>query len=237
MSLAVQPSILPGFQDPVHDAQQCFRIVLEAMSRPGNPVSLEVMPPARFLNASIPASCLAGMVAIALTLCDADTSVWLDSSLDTPAMRRHLRFHCGCPMAEEPEKADFAFIGDPEKMPRFERFSPGEPEYPDRSATLVLAADIGASSLERGLCGPGISPLRHPLGLPLSVGGLPSWFWEDRAVNQAGYPLGVDVLFVSSRSTGDDSVLIAGLPRTTRAAPPSQPLSGSPKEKQPCMSR
>ena len=235
--MANRPDILPGFADPVHDAQRCFRAVLEALSHPGTPVALTALPPALYLTASMPPACLAGMVAIALTLCDADTPVWLDPCLDTPAMRQHLRFHCGCPVTEEPGKAQFAFIGDAKTMPRFEKFSAGTPEYPDRSATLVIAADFTAAAPDNQmdnqpdnqLSGPGISPAHNPQGLCFGPAGLPAWFWEDRAMNQTGYPLGVDVLFVDSRRVDGDAVRIAGLPRTTAAV-----LAGRVKENTPC---
>ena len=43
MSLAYQPSsILPGFNDPVHEAQTVFRQLLEAMSHPGVIVGIEM---------------------------------------------------------------------------------------------------------------------------------------------------------------------------------------------------
>ncbi|SBW07321.1 Phosphonate C-P lyase system protein PhnH [uncultured delta proteobacterium] len=236
---ADRPGILPGFADPIHDAQRCFRAVLEAMAHPGKPVELAVLPPALYLNASMPPACLAGMVAVALTLCDADTPVWLDPCLDTPAMRRHLRFHCGCPIVAEPGTARFALIGDAIKMPRFDKFIAGDPEYPDRSATLIIAADFTAAAPGLRLSGPGISPARYPHGLPFDPAGLPAWFWEDRAANRTGYPLGVDVLFVDSGQidsgqTGSDAVRIAGLPRTTDAVPASRAASGAFKENTAC---
>ncbi|MDR1489734.1 MAG: phosphonate C-P lyase system protein PhnH [Desulfovibrio sp.] len=234
---AALPAILPGFASPVHDAQQCFRTLLEAMSRPGKPVCLGVLPPVTSLNAAMPASCISGMVAIALTLCDADTQIWLDVCLDTPAMRQHLRFHCGCSIASGPETASFAFIGNAKAMPRFAAFSPGEPEYPDRSATLIIAAKLTAEEQGCLISGPGISPARNPQGLPFGPGGLPAWFWEEWAMSRDGYPLGVDVVFVDSHPSGGNFVRIAGLPRSASAVPPSRFRSGSAGENKICMSR
>lgn len=238
MSRTSQSAILPGFADPVHDAQNCFRAVLEAMSRPGKTVSLTALPSVTYLNATMPAACLAGMTAIALTLCDADTPVWLDDRLDTPAMRQHLRFHCGCPVVGDPGRASFAFIGDAGKMPKFERFSSGDPEYPDRSATLVLAVDFTASAQDyHRLFGPGISPAQNPQGALFGPAGLPAWFWDDRAVNRTAYPLGVDVIFVDMNRAEGDSARIAGLPRTTSAVPANRAASRTVKENRACMSQ
>ena len=234
MSRTVPPVILPGFANPVHDAQTCFRTLLEAMSQPGKTVSLSVMPPVTYLNATMPAACLAGMVCIALTLCDTETPVWLDACLDTPAMRQHLRFHCGCPIVPDPGQASLAFIGNARGMPRFDRFSSGDPEYPDRSATLIIAADLTAADPDRRLSGPGVSNAHNPQGLLFGSASLPAWFWDDRAENEAGYPQGVDVFFVESRQTVSDSVRIAGLPRTTFAAPAHQAGSGPFKERISC---
>ncbi|MDR2800825.1 MAG: phosphonate C-P lyase system protein PhnH [Desulfovibrio sp.] len=237
MSSTVLPGILPGFSTPVHDAQHCFRALLEAVSRPGKPVCLNVLPPVSSLGASVPDSCLSGLVAVALTLCDADTPVWLDVCLDTPAMRQHLRFHCGCSIVSDPGAASFALIGNAETMPRFTSFFPGEPEYPDRSATLIIAARFTAA--ERGclVSGPGISPARNPQGLPFCPGGLPVWFWEEWTVNRDGYPLGVDVIFVDSSPSDGNFVCIAGLPRSVSAVSPNRACFGPAGETRACMSQ
>ncbi|MDR3177089.1 MAG: phosphonate C-P lyase system protein PhnH [Desulfovibrio sp.] len=235
MSRAVLPAILPGFASPVHDAQRCFRALLEAMSRPGKPIFLDVLPPVASLGATVPSSCLSGLIAIALTVCDADTPVWLDDYLDTPVMRQHLRFHCGCPIVSGPEAATFALIGNAKAMPRFGCFSLGEPEYPDRSATLIIAADFTATGQECMVSGPGISPVQNPSGMPFGPGDLPAWFWEDWAWNRDGYPLGIDVVFVDSSLSDGNFVRIAGLPRSASAIAPIRACFGAAGEDRTCM--
>ena len=134
-------ALAPGFADPPLAAQACFRRLLEAMARPGTVVTLDPPP------APPPLAPAAG--AVALTLCDADTPVWLDAALAVPAVLDWLRFHAGCRIVAAPEEAAFAFAADP-AVP-FDRFQVGSDEYPDRSATVVLQIDAfgaGAALLD-----------------------------------------------------------------------------------------
>jgi len=205
-------STLPGFSNPVDDAQAVFRAVLDALARPGIPVVLPTLPP------PIEATGLSqGMLALALTLCDNDTPLWLDAAADTPEARHHLRFHCASPFAENPSEATFAFIARPLDMPCLDAFNFGETNFPDRSATLVIGADLSECDGEvRELTGPGVKGCDQEVWQSFCVSGLPIWFWENWEANHAAYPLGVDVIFVE---TGHDDVgapqaRLLGLPRT-----------------------
>lgn len=243
-AMAASPVIQPGFADPVHDAQACFRAILGAMALPCKPVSIPATPSAENLAPAIAGPLLAGFVSVALALCDAETPVWLDESLDTPAMRRHLRFHCGCPLAMEPEKAAFAFIGNAQTMPRLGRFNAGTAEYPDRSATLVIGVRWDEPGVPCTAFGPGISPGQHPMGLRFSPAGLPGRFWNDWADCHAAYPLGVDAIFMGPNPARENETLIACFPRTVSIIVPDVEPNAEPnaeadggKEKNTCMSR
>ena len=198
---------LPGFANPVDDAQAVFRAVLDAFAHPGLPVTLELP------LFPLPAGGLSpGMLALALSLCDQDTPLWLDESADTPETRHHLRFHCASPLVTQPNAASFAFIARPKTMPRLREFNRGRQEYPDRSSTLVLGADLSFSqgpTLE--LTGPGVKGNDQGLWRGLRLSGLPAWFWDDWEENHIAHPLGVDVVFV-----GSPGIRLLGLPRTTR---------------------
>ncbi|MCL1824920.1 MAG: phosphonate C-P lyase system protein PhnH [Betaproteobacteria bacterium] len=203
---------LPGFDSPVDDAQAVFRAVLGAFSRPGLPVPLSVLPPPLQVGGFSQ-----GMLALALALCDKDTPLWLDAAADTPEARRHLRFHCASPLTEQPSEASFAFIAKPESMPRLGAFKQGRADFPDRSTTLVINANLSASQAQTvELTGPGVKGNDRGLWQRASIDGLPAWFWKDWEANYADYPLGVDVIFVDTGTDASSTpqTRLLGLPRT-----------------------
>src|SRR5690606_25023661 len=136
----------PAFQDPVHSTQQGFRKALAAMAEPGLEHAVTDAPA---LDRRAPAT-----YALCLCLFDADTLVWVSPSLDTPALRANLAFHCGCPFVDAPEQAAFALVD--ESMAVLTAFNPGTDRDPDVSCTVL----IQASALEGGSAttwtGPGI---------------------------------------------------------------------------------
>lgn len=197
--LSAAPQLAPGFGDPVHDAQRCFRAILDAMAHPGRVVELPAAP-----ASELPAPLRAGAASVALTLCDLDTPVWLDAR--TAGASPYLSFHCGCPIVETPAEARFAFARDLGALPPLMSFALGSDEYPDRSATLVL--EVGGLVEDSGmrLSGPGIRDAAR-----LGVAGIPHRFWEERALLGELFPRGLDMLFVQGG-------WLAALPRTTRVA-------------------
>jgi alpha-D-ribose 1-methylphosphonate 5-triphosphate synthase subunit PhnH len=188
--------IAAGFADPALDAQATFRCVLEAIAHPGR----IVMAPEKLPAA--PAPLLAPAYATALTLLDFETPLWVDPSLATPTVIESLRLQCGCPIVEQ-TKASFALLaGSGAPLAAFNR---GTPEYPDRSATLIW--QVAGLEADRGmrLTGPGIRTSTR-----LQVDGLPGDFRAQWATNHQQFPLGVDVVFVT---TGR----MAALPRSIEA--------------------
>jgi alpha-D-ribose 1-methylphosphonate 5-triphosphate synthase subunit PhnH len=192
---AVAGSIVPGFADPVLQAQQVFRRVLEAMSRPGRPVRLDPLPPQ-------PPGISAEATAVCLALADFETPVWLDAA--AAAAREHLAFHCGCPHADTPARAVFAVIADSLRMPPLDAFARGSDERPEHGATLILA--VGALSTDTGpvLRGPGIADRTR-----LAVHGVGDDFWDQVRANHALFPRGVDLLLTCPGQ-------VAALPRSVR---------------------
>jgi alpha-D-ribose 1-methylphosphonate 5-triphosphate synthase subunit PhnH len=226
---------LPGFSNPVEDAQTVFRAVLSALSRPGIPMSLAVCPP------PLPVPGFSqGMLALALALCDMETPLWLDAAADTPEARHHLRFHCSAPFAANPRDSSFAFIAQPACMPRLREFNPGLAAYPGRSATLVISADFSAANSQvMELTGPGVRDNARGAWQSFHLSGLAPWFWEDWEANVAAYPLGVDSIFVDqwTESSGSPVIRLLGLPRTARVRPVrhGSAVSSQPQEERTCM--
>lgn len=186
-----------GFADPVHQGQATFRTLLDALARPGRigRLASDLDPPAPLTPE---------LAAVALTLVDADTPVWLDGPLAAnPAVAAFLRFHTGAPIVAEPAGAAFALIADPAACPPFPDFAQGSPDYPDTAATLVLALDC-LSEDGPGFAGPGIRGLVH-----LDAAPLPADWLERLAANQAAFPRGLDLVLTAPG-------VVAGLPRSSR---------------------
>ena len=187
----------PGLANPVLDSQRIFRGLLDALSHPGRIVSVAA-------EEAAPGPLHPATVAVCLALVDLETPLWLDPAGRAPDVVEHLRFHCGCPIVEEPGRAHFAVITDPESMPPIEAFDPGTDEYPDRSATVIVQARALALGEGRRLTGPGIESESR-----LEAAGLPERFWDGIRANHGRFPRGVDVLLTAGAR-------LTALPRTTR---------------------
>src|ERR1700756_2830640 len=124
-----------GFADRVLSAQSTFRSVMDAMARPGSVQRIAAA-------AGPPGALMRGSAAIALTLFDHDTPVWLDPQMsETSDVTKWLKFHTGAPVIADSSICSFALIGDPRSLPALDRFAFGSNEYPDRSTTLILQID------------------------------------------------------------------------------------------------
>ncbi len=187
-----------GFAEPVLDAQRAFRAVMQAMARPGTVQPLGVLP-------RPPAPLTPELAAVALTLIDHETPVWLGSPLrDLDEVRRWLAFHTGAPVVDAPEEADFAFAASPQGLPALSAFRQGTAEYPDLGATVVLGLPSLAGGVPVRLAGPGIA--REAAFAPEGLA--PGW-WRERIAMRDAFPLGVDLVFCARGH-------VAGLPRSTR---------------------
>ncbi|AMN51381.1 protein phnH [Labrenzia sp. CP4] len=202
MSAAQQTAAAPlaaGFQDPVHDAQGCFRAIMNAMARPGTRQAISagsLKPPAPLTQVA---------ATIALTLFDYDTPIWLDKPLMTSdAVKTFLRFHTGCPIVTEPVEAAFALVSAPVNMIPLASFNQGSAEYPDRSTTVILTGQDFGSHPAVSFSGPGIKDT-----VSFGTGPVPPVFWDQVIANNRQFPRGIDLVFA-----GQD--VLSALPRSTR---------------------
>ena|SRR5689334_20845591 len=187
-----------GFADKVLAAQSSFRAVMEAMARPGSVQRITA-------SVNAPAPLMQATAAIALTLFDHDTPVWLDRRMaEAASVARWLKFHTSAPMVADTSVSQFALIGEGDALPDLDGFCLGSDEYPDRSTTLILQVGSLAEGHGYVLQGPGID------GTALLRATIRAHDLFDRlAVNATLFPRGIDVVLV-------DGDAIVAIPRTTR---------------------
>jgi alpha-D-ribose 1-methylphosphonate 5-triphosphate synthase subunit PhnH len=187
-----------GLADKVLSAQSIFRSVMDAMARPGSVQRIVA-------GAGAPAPMMRGTAAIALTLFDHDTPIWLDPAMSaTSEVAKWLKFHASAAVVQDSSICHFALIGDAVALPGLDRFSFGSNEYPDRSSTLIIQVESLTEGRPMELCGPGID------GTALVQATIqPADLFERLAVNAKLFPRGIDVVLVA-----DDAIV--AIPRTTR---------------------
>lgn len=177
-----------GFTDAPVQSARAFREILEAMARPGTIRRVHGATPAA------PLSVAAGVALLVLT--DPTTGLHLAGRANCAEVRDWIAFHIGAPLVRA-EEADFA-LGTWEALQPVSRFRIGQPDFPDRSATLIVECDQ-LTSQGPMLTGPGIETAAR-LNLPETAA---------FRTNRSQFPLGFDTFFTA----GDR---IAGLPRSTR---------------------
>lgn len=193
----------PGFRDATRGAQAAFRALLDALAHP-----TRIHPLAG--PAEAPAGLGPGLGAVALTVLDEESALWLDPRRAADAeVVDWLTFHTGARIVADAADAVFV-VADPASLPPLAELAAGTDEEPHRSATVLLdvrgVRDVrdAAGTTRLRAEGPGIDG--H------AIADAP---WADDAFldawreNGARFPRGVDLLLVDSGS-------VAGLPRTTR---------------------
>ncbi|MFZ2122780.1 MAG: phosphonate C-P lyase system protein PhnH [Rhodoferax sp.] len=187
-------TLAPGLTDGVHDSQQAFRAVLDALARPGQ---------VRRIGPALPDVALGGAMArLLLSLSDDETPVWWQHA--DAGLQHWLRFHTGATVAERPEAASFAVLADRGQMPALADFASGTAAAPEFSSTLLIELPGLTGGPALAWHGPGIQDVQR-----VGLQGLPANFWAQWQANHAAFPQGVDIVF----TCGEDAL---GLPRTTR---------------------
>jgi alpha-D-ribose 1-methylphosphonate 5-triphosphate synthase subunit PhnH len=192
-----QRHLAGGLADGVHDSQNTFRALLDAMARPGQ---------ARRLGPALPGVALGGAMArLLLSLADDETAVWWQ--YDDAGLAPWLRFHTGAPLADQPQAAAFAVVTDLGQIPLLADFAQGSPTSPEQSTTLLLELPAFEGGVPQAWRGPGIEDVTV-----VSLAGLSADFWRQCQTNQAGFPQGVDMVL----TCGEWAI---GLPRSTQVQP------------------
>lgn len=187
-------TLAPGLVDGVHDSQQTFRAVLDALARPGQ---------VRAIGAALPGVALGGALArLLLSLCDDETPVWWQHA--DADLQQWLRFHTSAPIAARPEGASFAVFTDSDQGLALCEFAAGTAQSPEFSTTLLVELPSLTDGPTLEWRGPGIADVQR-----VGLQGLPDGFWAQWQANHAAFPQGVDMVF----TCGEHAL---GLPRTTR---------------------
>lgn len=177
-----------GFSQAPQQSARAFRALMNALGRPGQIQQIT--------GATGPAPLSVAAATTLLTLCDGETPIHLAGDQDTDAIRQWIAFHIGSPIATRSE-AMFA-LGTWQALTPITDFSIGTPEYPDRSATLIVEMDALSNSGPT-LRGPGIQTTAQ-LSLPEIAA-----FQQNRTL----FPMGVDCYFTAGSC-------IAALPRAIK---------------------
>lgn len=192
------PTLLPGFSDQVYDAQETFSQIMDAMARPGT-----IKPVAKLVDAPQPLHATTG--AVLLTLADYDSTLWFDDAIKShPNVQSWVTFHTGAPISEKRSNAEFVIINSFQNDVSLSQFQQGTPEYPDRSATLIIQVESLFNQQKWQLTGPGIE-CAHGLW----VEPYPPGFLQEWRENRAQFPLGVDVILCAPDA-------LVCLPRTVK---------------------
>lgn len=190
---------LPGFADPVQDAQHVFRAVLGAFARPTLPQPLEPGITERVAPLS------PGVGAVLLALCDEQTPIWLDPALSaSDDVCAWVRFHTGARLVDAPGDALFVVASSPAAVPCLDALASGTDEEPHRSATVVIDATGASGTGDFVATGPGVNG-----SVSWGGAGLPAGFLVQWQENHAHFPRGVDLILVDDRS-------VRALPRSIR---------------------
>ena len=185
--------------DPVFDAQEHFRFLLDAMARPGKINTLAPLP----LDPPPGLSVTAALVAFALL--DANTSFCVENG--DAALTRYLARNTAARQTDIAD-ADFVIAGGHASPAFLHSIKKGTLSYPDEGATLILDVewlDTHSPGLPLTLSGPGIAGERTFFARGLDAG-LPNAL---RACN-AEFPLGVDGILA------DAAHHIVCIPRSSR---------------------
>jgi alpha-D-ribose 1-methylphosphonate 5-triphosphate synthase subunit PhnH len=187
----------PAF-DKVFDTQRIYRLMLDALARPGKILTLPR------LDVYPPHSLTGHAAGLAFTLLDAETTFAV-----LPAngyWQDYLAINTGARPVEA-DRAEFVVVAGGEYAPQIASLNRGSLLSPEQGATLfVLVGGIAAAGagIRLTLTGPGIKDCAT-----MAVDGLNIANLDNILLLNQEYPLGVDTYFTDPRGN------LAALPRST----------------------
>lgn len=211
MQVTNKPStaLVAGLATPINASQVIFRSALKAMSEPGTIVDIEHNHGAGDLSP--------GTYALALSLLDQQTTLYLSAALKNETVCKNLQFHTDVQLVNDPQSAMFV-IANADQITEFCCFNKGTDESPEMSCSLVLQAqtltnstaqvegsDNENSTLLR-LEGPGIESVKY-----IAIAKLSTQLIEYLTERPDAFPRGLDFYFVSDKQ-------LLCLPRTTKVS-------------------
>lgn len=187
---------MSSFSQSCLDNHACFRVLLQAMSRPGTIYQLPAISQGDFESS---------LIRLLDTVLDQQSSCHLVQS--DPALEQKIKDHTGTHFTAA-ESADFILALSGNSQGKVCTAKRGRLDFPDQGATMVF----GVKHLESGsqknglrLSGPGVKDVIHP-----GIEGLDKQelVWLKEANSE--FPLGVDSIFL------DQSSQLMCIPRSTR---------------------
>ncbi|HGM5493331.1 TPA: phosphonate C-P lyase system protein PhnH [Serratia fonticola] len=188
-------TLLAGFDQPIEQSQQAFRLILKALSEPGVIVELPAVTAWGALNTA--------STAVLLTLADQETPLQLCTELKSEQVLTNIRFHTGAALAARPEDIHLAVWGDQLQPAELSALPHGSEVSPEFAATLVVQVTALEGSSGLHLSGPGIEKQRK-ISPPLPAA-LRNYLLE----RPQRFPLGLDIILTCGER-------LMALPRTTR---------------------
>lgn len=194
MNMILKENISPGFDSDVFDSQYCFRLILDAMAKPGTKQDFN-------LSMTSPQNIYSSTAAAILTLLDPDTPFFMCN--ENREIQQWIRFHCGARPSESKKESEFAVVLNNESLD-IQEFSFGTFVRPDLSTTFIIQTDKILESQKKEtltLNGPGIKDSRY-----IDIEGIDLNILRER--KSFVFPTGADFIL-----TDKDGFL--AIPRTT----------------------
>jgi alpha-D-ribose 1-methylphosphonate 5-triphosphate synthase subunit PhnH len=167
------------------DLALLFRSILGCFSKPA--IAAKLTTPS-----DAPLPLLPSTAALALTLFDYQTPVWLSAELNTDAVRKFIRFHTGAAITAKVGEAGFAIMTTDEANSDWPQFNLGTHTYPDRSTTVIVQVSSFSEGVSVQVSGPG---LQAPVSLQVESASADFWKRVQNSHNQ--FPIGLDVILAS----------------------------------------